>query len=1275
MENKRKDQQTEEQKQGELQTNSSSCHQPQEASMETRKIYIAYGSRENHHHMWAKAEDQKKTLDDLRENLFISEDIHISIAEYRDEKRKEEQIAAIREIYIELPGGGKILPSSEAEDIERILEYFKEHNYPAPSQIAYDGQTYIARWKFTEPIEVKYLPLWKRIEEELAKKCFKLVNKANRISQLSQYINDYGYMKSHSDATAILPEPGFENSETGQEVRILYTTGTTYTLVQIAASIFRGTEGLREYRKLQEKCGECKPVAKKRKNSKAKGKKQAETCRAEDILAGIKSHVLKYHQPHRGRTHIYVKEKNPDKHKPTDCSVFRSSCLTSKLEIYAEIMRTDRDYWMSACEYSIRLCESRKPATRRGRNGEKIRTGTRIDTTAKKKWVELVQMNFLIIDPRKCEISPEPTLERLIELVLERCSQRKLPKPEIVNDGENLEVKWIWHDVMKRTNPPSEDIFDNEFNPDYDAMQKKLFGIFCDLGADHDKLGVTTTLRVPGTLNTRTNTLVRVAVVSEENISYRDMMRLLNVEYIAPVLQPSKTENIAKEISSVPVESYSNVLNGLSDCAADILSLHSGGDGYVFICLENEAWEKSWSERAVPVYRLPAEIKGLKWLPDINSTNVYISQAEFSCKAGSKPPERKTIRMSSCRALFVDLDWKLSGHKNLTAEEGKAIVLRHCAEKGIPLPSEIVHSGNGSHVKYFFTKAISRNERKRWEKLEKILCGLYREIGADKKATDITRVLRLPGTKNCKPGTVDRDVRITYTGMKYEFSELAAKLEVLGGTPISPSEAADGKNAASSNLHDESLNINHELEELAETSVKWFCVMDITTGKKERVADEKLRAYLKKQDRSHRLEMSAVRYKGDETSKGSVENIYYSYVILTDCPGGTLDAKIKNIKAHCHEYRGKGIPEPNQIIQDGGRLIILWRYTKDRSGQELPGCALPRWKVTQEFLSRYFECWGAMKFADAQKYTAMLPLPGFIGVSGETVKTVYKKLSVSYTFDKIACAVLNFSQAEVREYLKQKAQKKAEANKLMNEVLGISLSSDRGTKFAKTARRIFKDILKLLALRKTADGFVMEGYRELCVFYALDEAIMAGYVNTAEEFDVLALRLIEFCGGTFDEECGLNTFGTLRRKFLNGEAVYHPQRRTLIEVLNIQEDEQAELDVLRRKPAEKEKPIPQWKLSGKARSTYYRHLKKEREREAIKPDNKRSYVLKVRRLGYRGLSARRRSETEKRHIMRRSLVLFFVFWIKCAGIVILFVWIKGCLRIFIIGLLRSDRPP
>lgn len=230
---------------------------------------------------------------------------------------------------------------------------------------------------------------------------------------------------------------------------------------------------------------------------------------------------------------------------------------------------------------------------------------------------------------------------------------------------------------------------------------------------------------------------------------------------------------------------------------------------------------------------------------------------------------------------------------------------------------------------------------------------------------------------------------------------------------------------------------------------------------------------------------------------------------------------------------------------------MFWKYSKDRSGQELPGYALSRWKVTQEFLSRYFEDWGAMRFTEAQKYTAMLPLSGFIGTSGEAVRAVYKAPAVNYIFDTIARAVLNFSQEEVREYKKQKALRKAEAQKSLEGILGIQISAGNFSRFARTARRILRDILKLLTLRKDENGAVMEGHREQSVFYALDEAIMAGYVNTLEEFDTLVQRLIEFCGGNFSEECGVNTFITLRNRLASDEKVYRFQRQTLIRALDI----------------------------------------------------------------------------------------------------------------------------
>ena len=40
--------------------------------------------------------------------------------------------------------------------------------------------------------------------------------------------------------------------------------------------------------------------------------------------------------------------------------------------------------------------------------------------------------------------------------------------------------------------------------------------------------------------------------------------------------------------------------------------------------------------------------------------------------------------------------------EDLTAEERADVVLRNCREQTIHMPNEIVFSGNGVHVKYFF---------------------------------------------------------------------------------------------------------------------------------------------------------------------------------------------------------------------------------------------------------------------------------------------------------------------------------------------------------------------------------------------------------------------------------------------------------------------------------------------------------------------------------------------------------------------------------------------
>ena len=367
---------------------------------------------------------------------------------------------------------------------------------------------------------------------------------------------------------------------------------------------------------------------------------------------------------------------------------------------------------------------------------------------------------------------------------------------------------------------------------------------------------------------------------------------------------------------------------------------------------------------------------------------------------------------------------------------------------------------------------------------------------------------------------------------------------------------------------------------------------------------------MKSLDSGHEVECSIVSYCNGKRQDRDVciENIYLSFVLLEHCPGNNFAEQLANIRLRCQSYRGVGIPEPNRILRDGDRLLLLWRFSKESSGQELPGCALSRWKVVQELLAQYFEPFGAVSYKVAVKSTTLLPLTGFKGMSGKVVERVYDAPTVQYLFDTLARAVLPFSQAQVEDY---KEWKKAHPSKRILELEDLALECvlrraelGQRSKF-NPALKIFNDILKLIRLRKGVNGEVPRGHREQCVFYAMDFAVQAGLIreHDSSDFNELALKLIAFCGRSFEAECSEKTFGTLREKFMNGELVYRAHIQTIINDLRITPEEQAELQILKEKvePAkqEKKKKMPIFELLGESKATYYRHEKKRREAFAV----------------------------------------------------------------------------
>lgn len=137
------------------------------------------------------------------------------------------------------------------------------------------------------------------------------------------------------------------------------------------------------------------------------------------------------------------------------------------------------------------------------------------------------------------------------------------------------------------------------------------------------------------------------------------------------------------------------------------------------------------------------------------NTNIYVTPNTTYI------PKRKVDNIRQLRALYIDID-NIEDDKNYIFYK-----LFELAENEIiPKPSMIVDSGRGFHL-YWKIKDAPIGALKTWQVLEDYLYKSLKEFGADARATDAVRVLRLPGTINSKNG---RECKIVYSDDNLEYS-------------------------------------------------------------------------------------------------------------------------------------------------------------------------------------------------------------------------------------------------------------------------------------------------------------------------------------------------------------------------------------------------------------------------------------------------------------------------------------------------------------------------
>jgi hypothetical protein len=194
-----------------------------------------------------------------------------------------------------------------------------------------------------------------------------------------------------------------------------------------------------------------------------------------------------------------------------------------------------------------------------------------------------------------------------------------------------------------------------------------------------------------------------------------------------------------------------------------------------------------WNTVAVPINEL-ATSPHLQWCTHLTPNNFNGT--------------RRSDRVVQINEVFVDLDFHTRERvAHLRPEDVAAMALARAKERGLPLPSGITFSGRGVLLRYAF-HPMPGTAAPRVKALQNALHGVsdlahappelrrdkhalgvmlrngsvWRGLGLDRRAKDLSRVFRICGSKNEKSGQVVRliwparweDVRI------YDFEELCA---------------------------------------------------------------------------------------------------------------------------------------------------------------------------------------------------------------------------------------------------------------------------------------------------------------------------------------------------------------------------------------------------------------------------------------------------------------------------------------------------------------------
>lgn len=185
-------------------------------------------------------------------------------------------------------------------------------------------------------------------------------------------------------------------------------------------------------------------------------------------------------------------------------------------------------------------------------------------------------------------------------------------------------------------------------------------------------------------------------------------------------------------------------------------------DGYIQIAKLEDQDIKIYNTQYSGIREIVCEVQG--------QANTYVSPNTYYI------PSRRVNNIRQFRALYIDIDFDEDKY-------GKQEVIYYVWElawkEEIPFPTMVVDSGRGLHL-YWRIQDAPYAALQTWQELEDYLYYKLKHLGADIKATDAARLLRLPGTINSKN---NEECKVVHINNYKEHSMYYLREKYLGYKP------------------------------------------------------------------------------------------------------------------------------------------------------------------------------------------------------------------------------------------------------------------------------------------------------------------------------------------------------------------------------------------------------------------------------------------------------------------------------------------------------------